>query len=463
MTTNAHQKTDLRNVLIVSPRFPPINAPDHQRVRMSLPYFSEFGWNPVVLALKPELHPEYNEGVNLDWLSAKSLPASIEVIEVGAIPAPPVKAFGASNLGVRCLYHLNRTGRELIAKRNIDVAYFSTTMFPVMALGRKWYEGSRTPYVLDFQDPWLSDYYDSPDAPAPPGGKLKFGISQSISRALEPYALRKVNHIISVSPAYPEMLMKRYDWLNAEQFTVMPFGAPTRDFEIIKQHDVRQSIFDKNDGKRHWVYVGRGGGDMTLALRALFLAIHNHRAQHSDYWSNTKLHFVGTNYAAGERAVKLVEPLAHECGVGDLVEEHVHRINYFEALKVLLDSDVVMVIGSNDASYTASKVYPCILAKKPLFALFHEQSSVVNVVRDCNAGRVVTFDSNDVAEDLVVKITPQLNALITLEPDAIQETDWHMFEQFTAREMTRKQCAVFDKCCSTSSDVRPKYSSDVME
>ena len=29
-----------RRVLIVSPHFPPINAPDHQRVRMSLPYGS---------------------------------------------------------------------------------------------------------------------------------------------------------------------------------------------------------------------------------------------------------------------------------------------------------------------------------------------------------------------------------------------------------------------------------------
>jgi hypothetical protein len=40
-------------VLIVSPHFPPVNAPDHQRVRMSLPYLGEFGWEAHVLAVDP--------------------------------------------------------------------------------------------------------------------------------------------------------------------------------------------------------------------------------------------------------------------------------------------------------------------------------------------------------------------------------------------------------------------------
>ena len=41
----------VKKVLIVSPHFPPLNAPDMQRVRMSLPYFAAEGWEPVVLAL----------------------------------------------------------------------------------------------------------------------------------------------------------------------------------------------------------------------------------------------------------------------------------------------------------------------------------------------------------------------------------------------------------------------------
>ena len=36
----------MRRVLLVSPHFPPTNAPDHQRVRMSLPFYREHGWAP---------------------------------------------------------------------------------------------------------------------------------------------------------------------------------------------------------------------------------------------------------------------------------------------------------------------------------------------------------------------------------------------------------------------------------
>ena len=40
-----------RRLLIVSPHFPPLNAPDHQRVRMSLPYYAASGWEPVILCI----------------------------------------------------------------------------------------------------------------------------------------------------------------------------------------------------------------------------------------------------------------------------------------------------------------------------------------------------------------------------------------------------------------------------
>jgi hypothetical protein len=34
----------MKRVLVVTPRFPPVNAPDHQRARLMLPFLREFGW-----------------------------------------------------------------------------------------------------------------------------------------------------------------------------------------------------------------------------------------------------------------------------------------------------------------------------------------------------------------------------------------------------------------------------------
>lgn len=428
-------------VLIVSPHFPPINAPDHQRVRMSLPYLEEFGWEAHILTVRPE----YVEGV-IDPLLAQTIPQHTPVIYTRALPVKQTRRFGLGSLGLRSYPYLLRAGDRLLSQNKFDLVYFSTTIFNSMALGYRWYCRFGVPYVLDFQDPWLGDYYKQPGSPVPPGGRLKYKFSQLQAKLLEPRAMKKVNHIISVSPAYPNSLQKRYPYLQKEQFTVLPFGASEPDFELLPSLNIQQKIFDSNDGKRHWVYVGRGGDDMALALRILFLGIQSQRQQNPEAWRSIQLHFIGTSYAPGNKATKTIEPIAKEFGIADIVTEHPHRIPYFEALQVLVDSDAILMIGSDDPSYTASKLYPCVLACKPILAVFNDQSSVINILQQCNAGKAITFASHSQPKDLLLSMTTQLRWLLSIPKGYQPDTNWLAFQPYTAREMTRKQCAVFNQC-----------------
>ncbi len=427
-------------VLIISPHFPPINAADSQRIRMSLPYFEKFGWEPHIFTVRTDCI----EGVQ-DSLLAKTIPHHIPVTYTKALPFEQTKKIGIGSLGVRCFPYLLKAGDRLLNQTKFDLIYFSTTVFNTMALGERWYHRFNIPYILDFQDPWISDYYDKSDL-TPPGGWFKYRFSQLQAHILEPRAVSKVSHIISVSPAYPKTLQKRYPKLKPEQFTVLPFGAPEPDFEQLPALNIKQKIFNPNDGKRHWVYVGRGGDDMALALRILFLGIQLQRHQNPELWNKIHLHFVGTSYATDQRAMKTIEPIAQELGIGDLVTEHPHRIPYFEALQILVDSDAILLIGSDDPSYTASKLYPCILARKPILAIFHYQSSVVDILNRCQAGYAITFASDTRPEDLHTQTATQLNNLL-LKPKGFQpETNWLAFEPYTAHSMTAKQCQVFDSC-----------------
>ena len=165
-----------RRVLIVSPHFPPINAPDHQRVRMSLPYFEEFGWRPTVLAVRPE----DTEGTD-DPLLERTLPDLIEIIRTGALPVRWTRRLGLGNLALRALPAFWRAGNRLLARERFDAVYFSTTMFAVMALGPLWRRRFGVPYILDFQDPWIQNYYNQPGAGPPPGGRFKTRV-QPVSR-----------------------------------------------------------------------------------------------------------------------------------------------------------------------------------------------------------------------------------------------------------------------------------------
>ncbi|MEO1428981.1 MAG: hypothetical protein AAFV71_07945 [Cyanobacteria bacterium J06633_8] len=431
-----------KRILIISPHFPPINAADHQRVRMSLPYFAEFGWQPHVLAVKPECV----EGGVRDSLLTKTFSDNIPVTYTEALPFKHTRRIGLGSLALRSFPYILKAGDRLLKQQQFDLVYFSTTMFTSMALGPRWCRRFNIPYILDFQDPWLSDYYNQPNSPTPPGGRIKYEFSQLQAKILEPKAVKEVSHIISVSPSYPKTLQKRYPYLRAEQFTVLPFGAPEADFTQLPKLDVQQNIFNPKDGKRHWVYVGRGGEDMALALRSLFMGIQYHRRQNPEPWQFIQLHFVGTSYAPEGLAIKTVEPIAKEFGIADLVNEHTSRIPYFQALKVLTDSDAILMIGSNDSGYTASKLYPCVLARKPIFAIFHQQSSVVDILNCTQAGKAVTFTSTNQPKDLLNEVNGILNWLINLPKNFEPKTNWSEFEPYTAREMTRQQCHIFDKC-----------------
>src|SRR5260370_11698081 len=125
--------TQQRHVLIVSPNFPPINMPDHQRVRMALPYFREFGWEPVVLAVAAE----FAENSRDETLMA-TLPEDCEIHRVHAWPAQVTRTVGLGSLALRSFPYLRAKGKEILASRKFDLVFFSTPSFPIMSLRPFW-------------------------------------------------------------------------------------------------------------------------------------------------------------------------------------------------------------------------------------------------------------------------------------------------------------------------------------
>ncbi len=83
---------EMKRVLIISPRFPPINAPDHHRVRTSLPFYAQYGWEPTVLALTPDTTDSV-----LDPCLTESVPPEVEVHRVPAWTEKRTRLWGLGN------------------------------------------------------------------------------------------------------------------------------------------------------------------------------------------------------------------------------------------------------------------------------------------------------------------------------------------------------------------------------
>ncbi len=390
----------LRRVLVISPHFPPVSAADMQRVRMLLPFLQGNGWQAEVLAISPQqvLAPT-------DEWALTGLPTQLKVHRVNALGTRFARVPGLGTLGLRAMKALAREGDRLLATGNFDLVYFSTTVFEVHMLGPRWKRRFGVPFVMDYQDAWVSDYYREHPAVPVPGGRWKYALASALHRWMEPRVLKHCAGITTVSPEYPRQLARRYPDIPIPPTLVQGFPGAPRDFERLPDTFNGLLPYRPDDGLRHWVYVGRGGADMAKSLRGLFKALRDHATP--DLLASLRLHFIGTSYAQRGTGSKTIQPLAEAFGLGQLVEELPDRIDYTRALWCLRHADALIVPGSDDPAYTASKIYPYLLAQRPLLAIFHARSSVVNLIAEVNGAVCVAFESTDTDDELSARVAAQ--------------------------------------------------------
>lgn len=419
-------------VLILSPHFPPTNAADMQRIRLILPYLAENGISAEVLAV----HPDCVNGSQDSWLLG-GLPKDVPIHRVRGMAVQWGRVPGLGTLANRAFNQLSKAGDRLLkaaesANSPFDMVYVSTTQFGLNRLGALWKQQFGVPFVLDYQDPWVSDYYKLNSRVRPPGGRLKYFVVQQIASRTEPLVLRQCAGVTSVSATYLEQLRLRYAFLRDQNLPmkVAPFPGDSLDIDRVRNaSEVRQTVFRRNDGHAHWVYIGRGGEDMHVALKGFFSATRRYIDENVSF--PLRIHFVGTSYASSGKGVKTVQPIADEFGVGHLVEESTDRIPYSEALQCLLEADALVVPGSDDPGYTASKIYPYLLCRKPLLTIFHSQSSVNDLTQKVGGAIAVSFSTGTNIAKLSSDIYERWFQQKSYEEPAT--LDLAEFEPFTAR------------------------------
>lgn len=419
----------LKKLLIISPYFPPANAADMQRVRMSLPYFEALSWDAEVVCC----HPKFYEG-SIDELLLDSIPEKIKIHYVEAFSKRLTSKLGLGSLALRSLWFYRKKVNQLLREKHFDLIYFSTTQFPVCILGAYWKKKFGVSYVIDMQDPWHSDYYlNKPKHQRPP----KYWFSYRLNKYLEPIAMRNVDGLIAVSEQYNIDLKNRYH-LNVPNSTIT-FGAFEKDIEIARTNIQKYPSFIAKSNKTEVGYIGRGGYDMQDAVKILFEAIQKGQQQQTEYFNQFNFSFLGTSYAPKGHGKKTVAPLAANFGLEASVSEQTDRIPFYQTINTLDAFDILFICGSNDPKYTASKIYTYLLLEKPLIAIFHEKSSAVEILKSCSNATVITFQENK--ETQIEKILDFFKHYTQRE----FTLDKVKFQPYTAKEMTRKQCQFFDE------------------
>jgi hypothetical protein len=419
-----------KKLLIISPYFPPVNAADMQRIRMSLPYFAACGWDAEVVTID-----EQYVDLAKDELLLQSVPPAIKVHKVKAFSKTLTSKIGLGSIAIRSLWYYRKTVNRLLKDNKFDLIYFSTTQFPVCILGAYWKKRFGIPYVIDMQDPWHSDcYVNKPKSERPP----KYWFAYRLNKYLEPIAIKNASGLISVSAGYIDDLKSRYAVIQNIPAATITFGAFEPDLQIAKDNQkLFTSLLDNHF--INVVYIGRGGKDMHKAISPVFKALQAGLKESKEQYARIKLYFIGTSYAPAGQGIATILPLAKQYGIEENIVEITDRISYYQTLLTLQQANALFIPGSDDPKYTASKIFPYLLTKKPVLAIFNAASSAISIMKQYAVQHIYNY------EDITPANLSAFFEQLTRGDFKTVEYNTEAVKKYSAHEMTLAQCRLFDK------------------
>jgi hypothetical protein len=429
----------MKRVLIVSPYFPPSRLAGVHRARLLAKHLPAAGWQPTVLCVDEAFHAE-----TIDLELTKLLPAELDLVKVKALPSRLTRLVGIGDLSLRAFYHLRPALRRLLDSRSIDAVFITGSPFYPMLLSRWLKRRYGKPIVLDFQDPWVSRYG------AAQSRFSKIGLAHWLGTRLEPHALRYADFITSVSELQNAEMARRYAWLDARRMAAIPIGGDADDFEYLRGRNRPCPWLRVAPNTFTFGYVGNIWPGAHRTLEALFSAMAQLKRQSPQLYERLRLVFVGSSNQPVASNAEVVMPFARRAGIAENVSEEPERIPYLDALNVMIRSDAVLMLGSDEPHYTASKLYPSLLTKRPVLGIFHAQSNLCSIAEAIGGVLLVQFDDVTPVETKVKEIAQSLTALAEGWA-AIRQIDDSQLELYLGPAIARRFADIFDRVAKSGS------------
>ena len=235
----------------------------------------------------------------------------------------------------------------------------------------------------------------------------------------------------------------RYPWLDRTRMAAIPIGGDPEDFAALRANPPAQPIFRLDPTRINLSYVGTFMPRTGPLARVVLRAISDMKRSNPDVALQIRVNFIGTSNQPNCRDVYRVRPIAAEEGVSDLVSETPQRIPFLEALSVLANSHGLLLIGSDEPHYTASKIYPALMSGRPYVSLFHQEFSAHAILKAAGGGMALGFDPKGDHDTLVASVRAALVALATA-PQKFGKARADAYAAYTADSVAAAFAKVLD-------------------
>jgi glycosyltransferase involved in cell wall biosynthesis len=423
---------------MISPHFPPDSSAGTHRVRLLAPHLESYGWTPTVLTVAEQ---DY-EG-RIDPELGALVPPSLDVVRTRAFSARVTRRFGIGDLGLRALPCLRRAAWSLHRARPFDALFI--TIYPTYpaVLGPMFKRRFDVPFILDYQDPWVGAW--GSEVGGGNGGAVdaKSRATRALAARLEPRVLRAADAVTAVSArTYQDAFVR--SGVSSHIAAEIPIGWDPADLDAIARRQSRALI--PNDGRINICYTGTLLPLGVATLRTVLAAARALIERNPSLADRIRFYFFGTsNQTTG--AEPRVVPHAQELGVEHLVCERPARLDYLDSLEALRQASALLLVGSSEPHYTPSKVFPALLAGRPMLAVYRRESTVVEMLTRAApppAAHLITFDESRRVESLVGGIAEALHALIRTADSSVS-IDRAALEPWSAHALAGRLADLCDR------------------
>jgi hypothetical protein len=423
-------------VLIVSPYFPPSTAAGVHRARHLAKHLPTHGWRPIIVRVNERHYVE-----PLDLGLADLVPARVEQLRTGAVAARSGRIVGIGDIGLRGFFPIKTAIQKLASQVQPAAILITGSPFYPMLLAGWIRRRLELPVILDFQDPWASS------EGATRRRWSKGWLAHQLAVTLEPRAVRRADFITSVSERQNEEMAARYPWLDRARMAAIPIGGDPDDFDALRAHPPANRSVALDATKINLSYVGTFLPRAGPLVRAVFRAMGSLRQSHPDLAGKVRLNFVGTSNQPNGHGAFRVRLIAQEEGVDDLLVETPQRVPFLEALSILANSQGLLLIGSDEPHYTASKIYPALMSGRPYVSLFHRESSAHAILQAAGGGRTYGFGAASELPALESQLKDALFELATT-PERLGRADPAAYSAYTADSVSAAFARVFETVSS---------------
>jgi hypothetical protein len=365
------------------------------------------------------------------------LPQGLDIVKVGAWPISATRRVGIGDIGLRAFPYLRAGLRTAASRYRPDIVFFTGGPFYPMLLARTVKKEFSMPVVLDFQDPWVSRWGE--------GQRLlsKSGLSHAIARKLEPIAIGSADFITSVSETQNAQLLERYPSLDKAKMAAIPIGGDPSDYDFLRAKLISQSEVRLPSEAINFTYVGTFMPRSGPVVEQLFQAVSKLKTSDPALSARLRFNFIGTSNQPNSFGRFMVRPIAEAFNVSELVFESPQRVPYLNALSILAKSNFILLLGSDEPHYTASKIYPALLSGRPSLAVYHKSSSAYDILRKCGGSKVMGFRNASELNNLSHNLIQAIRDLV-LRPDTVGTVQKSFLVEYEAGNIARQFAVIFD-------------------